>query len=428
MQSVTQGIASRRSRWIGLPQFSQMPKVPSSIRLRAASRCARCSASAPSSVESSSRSYVYVAMSARWLSRPPASSRCSSSVVPRFSSCRYEIAFSVRSRSSRRRVFKESTSIVLMRALPLSGPLLGDARSRRARFPPARRACRERRVPRPSRSYALARRGSPRAAARRRRSRARPPAARRRGPSRPRRAGRRARSFAHPARPGEQDESSRQESSPGLRGFRSGIGVAEDIQGALELSADARGAPRQPFALGTGRPEDLARRRMRFLDDDRRLLLCSVTQLRGRPLGGNERLAEQRLQVAVADDVLLELLDAVDQVGALAPDLLEAVRNLEQQPFGVSTPVTAHRSAVQLDVPDLDGRDSHYPSLSRTELTILAPRMSAKTPTIGDRSSGPNGGRKRRKTRRYGSQTSYRNRWILFSVGEYGSRTQLVRM
>ena len=101
-----------------------------------------------------------------------------------------------------------------------------------------------------------------------------------------------------------------------------------------------------------------------------------------------------------------ELLGAVDQVGALAPDLLEAVRDLEQQPFGGSTPVTAQRGALQLDMPDFDGGDAHYPSLSRTELTILAPRMSVKTATIGDRSSGPNGGRKRRKTRRYGSQTS----------------------
>src|SRR5215210_623221 len=353
---------------------------------------------------------MYVAMSARWLSRPPASSRCSSSVVARFSSCRYEIAFRVRSRSSRRRVLKESTSIVLMRALPFSRPLRDDGRSRPARFPPARRACRERRVPKPPRSYALARRGRPRAASRRRRSRGRPRAAPRRGSSTPRHAGRRPRSIAHPARRGEQDESSRQESSPGLGGFHSGIGVADHVEGALELRPDAHGARREPFPLGAGGPDDLARGRMCFLDRDGRLVMRRVTQLRGRKLGREERLAEQRLQLAVADEVLLELLGAVDQVGALSPDLLEAVRDLQQQPFGGGTPVTAERSALQLDVPDLDGRDSHYRSLSRTELTILAPRISAKTPTIGDRSSGPNGGRKRRKTRRYGSQTSYRKR------------------
>ena len=50
------------------------------------------------------------------------------------------------------------------------------------------------------------------------------------------------------------------------------------------------------------------------------------------------------------------------------------------------------------------------------------------TASIGERSSGPRGGTTRRKRRRYGSQTSYRNRWILFRVGEYGSLIQLVMM
>ena len=50
------------------------------------------------------------------------------------------------------------------------------------------------------------------------------------------------------------------------------------------------------------------------------------------------------------------------------------------------------------------------------------------TPTIGERSSGPIDGSIRRKSLRYGSDTSYRKRWTLFSQGEYGSRNQLVMM
>ena len=82
-------------------------------------------------------------------------------------------------------------------------------------------------------------------------------------------------------------------------------------------------------------------------------------------------------------------------------------------------------------VPDLDWCQCHgrppY-SWSSSELTSSRATINTITASIGDRSSGPSGGTMRRKIRRYGSQTSKRNRWTLFNVGEYGSRIQLVMM
>src|SRR6266436_4396616 len=61
-------------------------------------------------------------------------------------------------------------------------------------------------------------------------------------------------------------------------------------------------------------------------------------------------------------------------------------------------------------------------------MRIPATSQSTIVATHGDRSSGPIDGRMRRNRRRYGSDTSYRKRWIRFSQGEYGMRIQLVRM
>ena len=51
----------------------------------------------------------------------------------------------------------------------------------------------------------------------------------------------------------------------------------------------------------------------------------------GGSLRGNERRAEQRLELAVFCSVGLELFEPVGNVGAFPPDLLEAVRDLVEQ-------------------------------------------------------------------------------------------------
>ena len=68
MQSVVHGTASSRSTGISLPQTEQVPYVPSSIRASASSTWRSWSRASSSSPSSSSRSYVSLAVSARWLS------------------------------------------------------------------------------------------------------------------------------------------------------------------------------------------------------------------------------------------------------------------------------------------------------------------------------------------------------------------------
>ena len=81
------------------------------------------------------------------------------------------------------------------------------------------------------------------------------------------------------------------------------------------------------------RPDDAPALGVRLLDDEvglaPRLLLHVV---RG-ALGGDERRAEERLELAVLRRLGLELLEPVGEVGALAPHLLEAVRDVAQQAF-----------------------------------------------------------------------------------------------
>ena len=60
-----------------------------------------------------------------------------------------------------------------------------------------------------------------------------------------------------------------------------------------------------------------------------------VLELVGGPLGGDERRAQERLELPVARELALELLDAVRVVGALAPDGLEALGHLLEQAVDV---------------------------------------------------------------------------------------------
>ena len=71
--------------------------------------------------------------------------------------------------------------------------------------------------------------------------------------------------------------------------------------------------------------------RVRLVDDEAGLALGLVLELVRGPLGRDERRAQQRLQLAVAGELGLELLDPVGEVGALAPDLLERLGDLLDQ-------------------------------------------------------------------------------------------------
>ncbi len=68
-----------------------------------------------------------------------------------------------------------------------------------------------------------------------------------------------------------------------------------------------------------------------FLDDEISLLPRMLLQGHRGLLGGDERRAQQDLDLAIPDEVGLQLLDLVGEVGAFAPDVFEAGRDLLEE-------------------------------------------------------------------------------------------------
>ena len=101
---------------------------------------------------------------------------------------------------------------------------------------------------------------------------------------------------------------------------------------------------------------------VRLADDRLGLLARLLAQLLGGALGGDERRPQQALELLVADEVDLELLDLVGEVGALAPDVLEAVGDLDEQRVD-RVPLVAEKAAAELEVADLDRCECHRASL-----------------------------------------------------------------
>src|SRR5712691_2188792 len=96
-----------------------------------------------------------------------------------------------------------------------------------------------------------------------------------------------------------------------------------------------------------------------LLDDEVRLLAGLFLEPDGRPLGRDERRPQQRLELAVPPEVRLELLDLVGEVGAFAPDVFEARRDLVEQIVDNCSLVAADSGLRGLEVSDLDGSERH---------------------------------------------------------------------
>jgi hypothetical protein len=113
----------------------------------------------------------------------------------------------------------------------------------------------------------------------------------------------------------------------------------------------------------TGRPlvrlEDDAARLCVRLDEDRvGLALRLLPQLAGGALRRDEAGVQERLEVAVAGELALEVLELVGEVGAVAPDGLEALRDLSERPLDRRR-LEAERPSREGDVPDLDRAEGH---------------------------------------------------------------------
>src|SRR5207237_5015798 len=81
-------------------------------------------------------------------------------------------------------------------------------------------------------------------------------------------------------------------------------------------------------------------------------------ELGGGALGQDEGRAQERLQLAEALEVGLELFDLVGEVCTVAPDLLEARDDLLEHAVGRRAAI-AEEAAPEPDVADLDGCECH---------------------------------------------------------------------
>src|SRR5262249_40323646 len=102
-------------------------------------------------------------------------------------------------------------------------------------------------------------------------------------------------------------------------------------EGGGEQSADPRRFGAHALEIREGLAADAPGLRVRLLEQHLRLAARLLAQLLRRALSGHERRAQQRLELAVAHEILLESLDLVGEVRALAPHDLEAVDDRVEQ-------------------------------------------------------------------------------------------------
>src|SRR5512132_145855 len=197
-------------------------------------------------------------------------------------------------------------------------------------------------------------------------------------------------------------------------------------QGGLEQLAQAPNVVHEPLALGGRCERDPPCLDIRLLDDPPRLPARRLPLFLGGGFRGYERLAEERLELAVPLELGLQALDLVRELGSAPPHVFVARRDLLEQTID-SVATVAPDAAAERHMVDLNRRQSHssppsHWNRSSSEIATRPAMKSTITAIIGERPRGARGGRMRLKSRRYGSQTSYRKRWIRLSQIEYGRR------
>src|SRR5581483_4247145 len=114
----------------------------------------------------------------------------------------------------------------------------------------------------------------------------------------------------------------------------------------------------EPLVLRERAPLHLTRLRMRLAEHELGLLARLFLHILRCALRRHEGRAQQSLELAVADEVRLELLDLVCKVGALAPHVLEARDDLREQAVG-SAAVVPEQAGAGCHVQDLDWCECH---------------------------------------------------------------------
>ena len=138
-----------------------------------------------------------------------------------------------------------------------------------------------------------------------------------------------------------------------------GLAVLLDhLERGAEQAADPLGLAGEPLALVLGAPADRAGFGVRLGEDRLALLARGLELLLRGPLGRDEGLAEQRLELPVTLELVLEELDPVLQVGAVAPHCGVARLDLLEVTIDDRAAV-ADEASPDLQMVDLDWRDGH---------------------------------------------------------------------
>ena len=172
--------------------------------------------------------------------------------------------------------------------------------------------------------------------------------------------------------PGPTESHASRPSSPDVprwSGHRAS-GVSVNSAGASSTTESAerssawtrRTSPISGFLLADRVAHHLARLGVRLGHDHVGLAAGGFLEILRRALGRDEGRAEQALELDVTGHLGLELLDALDELRALAPDGLEAVGDVVHHPMDGCLPV-AEEATLELDVSDLDRCECHDDSL-----------------------------------------------------------------
>src|SRR4030095_6918270 len=119
-----------------------------------------------------------------------------------------------------------------------------------------------------------------------------------------------------------------------------------------------------PLTLVLCSGDDVSCRRAGFRDDHVGLTSSLRAPVVGHPLRREQGVSEGSFDLFLTRQLGLDLLDLVAEIGALAPDLLEARDDLREELVGRFA-LVPERPAADLDVPNFDRRESHLESALR---------------------------------------------------------------
>ena len=111
--------------------------------------------------------------------------------------------------------------------------------------------------------------------------------------------------------------------------------------------------------LGAGVPRDRASLVPCLLEDQLAFFASLLLERRRRLLRGDERRPQEALELAIANEVGLDLFHLVGEVGALAPHVLEAQDDLVEELVYARSAVAAEERLGRFEMSDFDGSEGH---------------------------------------------------------------------